>query len=142
MIVFDLRCGNGHVFEAWFGTSADFEEQQRRGLVCCPVCASCDVGKAVMAPAVGAKGNQIVTDTERKAALKRMAEAQAEIEAGCDYVGNRFVTEARSRHASGGLGAGKPGLIGEATIADAIDLIDDGIPVQALPFRPRAAADA
>jgi len=26
MIVFDLSCGSGHVFEAWFGSSADFEK--------------------------------------------------------------------------------------------------------------------
>ncbi len=28
MIVFDLRCSGGHVFEAWFGSSAAYEEQR------------------------------------------------------------------------------------------------------------------
>jgi hypothetical protein len=58
MIVFDLKCGDGHVFEAWFGSTRDYESQQARGLVSCPLCGNGDVVKAVMAPAVSAKSNQ------------------------------------------------------------------------------------
>jgi hypothetical protein len=57
MIVFDLQCDHSHRFEGWFGSSSDYEEQQLRGLVTCPECGSGEVSKAVMAPAVGAKGN-------------------------------------------------------------------------------------
>ncbi len=57
MIVFDLQCDHSHRFEGWFGSSSDYEEQQLRGLVTCPECGSGEVVKAVMAPAVGAKGN-------------------------------------------------------------------------------------
>lgn len=60
MIVFDLQCvGHGHRFEGWFGSSADYESQSARGLVSCPSCGSDDVVKAVMAPNVGRKGNQV-----------------------------------------------------------------------------------
>jgi hypothetical protein len=38
MIVFDLRCGAGHVFEAWFGSNADWEAQRASGQVACPLC--------------------------------------------------------------------------------------------------------
>ncbi len=59
MIVFDLRCSpTGHVFEAWFGSSADYESQRQRGLVSCPLCGSDGIEKAVMAPRIGAKGDQ------------------------------------------------------------------------------------
>ncbi len=58
MIVFDLRCQHGHVFEAWFGSTDDFESQQKRGLVSCPICGDAGVEKALMAPRIGAKGNQ------------------------------------------------------------------------------------
>ncbi|WP_239805618.1 DUF1178 family protein [Croceicoccus hydrothermalis] len=59
MIVFDLSCqSNDHRFEAWFRSSADFERQKRDGLLMCPQCGSTDVEKAVMAPAVGRKGNR------------------------------------------------------------------------------------
>ena len=58
MIVFDLRCGHGHVFEAWFGSSAAYEEQRAGGMIACPMCGSAEIGKAVMAPNVAAKGNR------------------------------------------------------------------------------------
>ncbi len=58
MIVFDLQCEGGHRFEGWFGSSSDYERQHTAGLIACPQCASTVVGKAVMAPAVGRKGNQ------------------------------------------------------------------------------------
>ena len=38
MIVFDLRCANGHVFEAWFAGGTAFEEQAAAGHVRCPIC--------------------------------------------------------------------------------------------------------
>ena len=64
MIVFDLECpttenGGGHKFEGWFGSSDDFAQQQARGLVTCPVCGSAEVGKALMAPNLARKGNQL-----------------------------------------------------------------------------------
>lgn len=57
MIVFDLSCANGHVFEAWFGSTEDYDGQRKRGLVTCPICGASDVTKAVMAPNVAPKGN-------------------------------------------------------------------------------------
>lgn len=63
MIVFDLKCGLGHEFEAWFRSSDHYEEQLAYDEVECPHCGSADVSKAVMAPNVGAKGN---SSTARK----------------------------------------------------------------------------
>lgn len=40
MIVYDLYCENGHVFEGWFDDSADYRSQKDRGLITCPVCDS------------------------------------------------------------------------------------------------------
>ena len=60
MIVYDLACKPAdHRFEGWFGSSADFDDQQARGLLCCPVCGSAAVAKAVMAPNLGRKANQM-----------------------------------------------------------------------------------
>jgi len=59
MIIFDLICQDGaHQFEGWFGSSGDFEQQQRDGMIICPTCGCVRVKKAMMAPNVGAKGNQ------------------------------------------------------------------------------------
>ncbi|MWY28932.1 DUF1178 family protein, partial [Francisella tularensis] len=38
MKVLDLRCANDHRFEGWFGSDADLQSQQERGLLTCPVC--------------------------------------------------------------------------------------------------------
>ncbi|HPX57278.1 MAG TPA: DUF1178 family protein [Syntrophales bacterium] len=42
MIVYDLKCENGHKFEGWFHDSAAFEDQNARKLISCPVCGSCN----------------------------------------------------------------------------------------------------
>lgn len=142
MIVFDLKCGQGHVFEAWFGSSADYEAQRARGLVACPLCNSAEVDKAVMAPAVPAKSNQqgdrrpvASGDDDRMA---RLLALQREMEAKSDYVGSRFAAEARALHEAGEARA----IHGEATVAEARALAEDGVPVMPLPFRPLARSDA
>lgn len=60
MIVYDLECrGGSHRFEGWFKSSGDFASQQERGLLTCPTCGSADVGKALQAPRLARKGNQL-----------------------------------------------------------------------------------
>ena len=52
MILYHLGCDADHVFESWFRDSAAFDDQQRQGLLACPVCRSTHVTKTIMAPAV------------------------------------------------------------------------------------------
>ena len=52
MIRYALACDGGHPFEAWFGSSSDYDDQAARGLVECPFCGSHGVAKQIMAPAV------------------------------------------------------------------------------------------
>ena len=61
MIAFDLGCTGGHVFEAWFRSSADYEAQAAAALIPCPQCGNTAVAKAVMAPNIGRKGNQLTS---------------------------------------------------------------------------------
>ncbi|HEV2747987.1 MAG TPA: DUF1178 family protein [Allosphingosinicella sp.] len=142
MIVFDLRCtASGHVFEAWFGSSADYEDQRRRGLVICPLCSTLGVEKAVMAPRVGTKGNRagaaeptemVSTDPEGvKAVLAAMAAAQKKMLENSDFVGDRFAEEARAMHV-GEVAARS--IHGRATPAQTESLVEDGIGIAPLPF--------
>jgi hypothetical protein len=143
MIVFDLKCADqGHVFEAWFGSSDDYEDQRRRGLVQCPLCGTERIGKAVMAPRVGAKGNQAVvappqtelcvsSDPEMKAMLAAVAQMQKKLLENSSYVGERFAEEARAIHL--GEADGRP-IHGRATREQAESLIEEGIAVAPLPF--------
>lgn len=144
MIVFDLKCSREHVFEAWFDSSSAFETQKAQGFVECPICGCPEITKAVMAPAVPAKGNQQPSDADRKEQLRRLAAYQAEVESRCDYVGTSFVSEARARAGRPESKAGEAtrGIIGEASISDAMALVSEGIEIAPLPFRIRQKADA
>ncbi len=50
MLVLNLACEAGHGFEGWFGSAADFESQQQRGLLSCPLCNSVQVRRMPSAP--------------------------------------------------------------------------------------------
>lgn len=136
MIAFDLKCApQGHVFEGWFGSTADYDDQQARGLVSCPLCGSLEVAKAVMAPSVGAKGNKAGISSADPASVKRMlaalASEQKKMLETSEHVGDRFADEARAIH----LGeADARAIHGRATPAQAESLAEDGIPVAPLPF--------
>lgn len=131
MIVFDLRCGRGDVFEAWFASTAAFDDQRERGLVACPVCGDVAVEKAVMAPRVAAKGNRGVAPAAAKAMLKALASAQADALRDSRWVGDRFASEARAMH----LGEqSRETIHGVATASEAQSLSEEGIAVTPLPL--------
>jgi len=133
MIVFDLKCASGHVFEAWFGSSSDYDDQRTRGLVSCPMCGNKTVEKAVMAPNVAAKGNRQaeVTSAVVKAAMATLAKAQQQALANSEWVGTAFASRARAMHT--GEEDHAP-IHGQASIEEAKALVEDGVPVAPLPF--------
>ncbi|MFS0738769.1 DUF1178 family protein [Sphingomonas sp. 1P06PA] len=145
MILFDLRCDGGHVFEGWFGSSADYDTQQERGLIDCPICGSVEVGKAVMAPSVPAKGNArpasmpLATGDPKamKAMMAALASAQAKLLDGSEHVGSRFADEARAIHEGD---APDRRIHGQASLAEAKALVADGVPVAPLPLPVRDPA--
>ena len=141
MIVFDLKCTTGHVFEAWFASSEAFQDQKARSLLSCPMCGAPDIDKAVMAPNVPTKGNQrpeagmnMVSDSaaasaEMKAMITKIAAAQAEIIKKSQWVGRDFAQKARAMDA----GEMDHALIHGQTSADeARELLEDGISVMPL----------
>jgi hypothetical protein len=140
MIVFDLQCAGGqHRFEGWFSSSQDYASQQERGLVTCPVCGSGEVMKAVMAPAVGRKGNQApalptksTTDAAAAPAVPApapAAQAQAEAIKSSTWVGDSFADDARAMHY--GEKDAAP-IHGQATPNEARELLEEGIAVAPL----------
>ncbi len=144
MIVFDLQCDGGHVFEAWFGSSGDYTDQQKRGLLSCPVCGVSGVQKAVMAPNVSAKGNRgssgaalpVIKEEgpspgEVKALIAALAKAQTELLSNSQWVGRDFDQKARAMDAGE---IDKATIHGEVSPKEAQALIDDEIGVVALPF--------
>ncbi len=135
MIVFDLKCTRTHVFEAWFGSSSDYEDQRARGLLCCPICGDADITKAVMAPNIPAKGNRAPATAaaapDPKALMAALAQVQSKMLEGSQWVGLSFADKARAMHA--GEESVAP-IHGQASIAEAKALIEDGVPVAPLPL--------
>jgi hypothetical protein len=149
MIRYALSCEAGHAFESWFPSSDSFDDQVARGLVACPVCASPKVAKQLMAPALGRRSEapslpapaeapaapepvRLMSEPERqvRAMLKALHEHVARTS---DNVGPRFADEARKMH----YGETEQRAIhGEASLAEASALLEEGIAVQPLPPLP------
>jgi hypothetical protein len=162
MIVFTLRCRDGHEFETWFRDGATYERQARRGLVACPECGSTEVEKAVMAPRLGrsTKSDPAPREARQETAPEAVATPPAAVtvpdrpptpaefrralqvlrsyvETNCENVGKGFAAEARRIH----KGEAKArGIYGDATPAEAEKLAEDGIEVAAIPWVPTSDA--
>ncbi|RHW16996.1 DUF1178 family protein [Sphingomonas gilva] len=127
MIAFDLRCGTGHVFEAWFASSDAFEDQRARKLVECPVCGDSGVEKAVTAARLSGTGET----PDPKTALRALAKAQARALEDSQWVGKDFAAKARAMHDGE---APHARIHGQATPEEAKALVADGVPVAPLPL--------
>ena len=153
MIAFDLNCSNGHQFEGWFASSADFDTQKSSGLLACPTCNDGRIQKALSVPNVPRKGNQRAvslpsvapTATETKAdaqapealppavaeLVQKLARAQTEMLDKSQWVGGNFAETARAIH----YGEEPDRLIhGETSSGEAKALVEEGIGIAPLLF--------
>lgn len=130
MIRYALHCQAEHPFEAWFGSSADYDTQAERGLIECPFCGSREVKKQIMAPAVAGTKKRAAPEQLRAMMMEAAAAARNKIEAEFDYVGDSFAREARDIH--DGVAPDRA-IYGEATPAEARALMEDGVNVAPLP---------
>ncbi|OHB39079.1 MAG: hypothetical protein A2882_08620 [Phenylobacterium sp. RIFCSPHIGHO2_01_FULL_70_10] len=135
MIRYALACEHGHEFEGWFGSSSDFDDQQARGLLECPVCDSKSVRKQIMAPAVaGTKRNTPDLPPKARAMMmEALGKVRRHVEENFDYVGDAFAREARAIHEGR---SEDRGIYGEASPAEVKALVEDGVPVAPLPPEP------
>ena len=129
MIVFDLKClDGGEVFEGWFSSGADFDEQTARGLLQCPYCGSAKVEKAPMAPLVGRSAGP---KADLKNMMAELASLQTKMLDQSEWVGDDLPDTARAMH----LGEIEPRAVhGKATAEETKSLIEEGVPVLPLPL--------
>lgn len=140
MIRYALACDRSHVFEGWFSTSADFDDQQDRGLLSCPVCATKAVTKQIMAPSI-AGTKRTVSDLSPKAhsmMMETLTKVRQHVEDNFDYVGDSFAAEARAIHEGT---SEQRGIYGEASPVEVKALVADGVPVAPLPPPPPKKTD-
>jgi hypothetical protein len=130
MILFALRCTQGHEFEGWFRDGSGFDAQLEAAEIACPHCGETTVEKAVMAPRLGRSRPAKPALAEMRKAL---TELRRQVEAHCDYVGPRFAEEARRIH----YGETDPrGIYGEASQEESRALADEGISFGQIPWLP------
>jgi hypothetical protein len=153
MITFDLNCSNGHQFEGWFASSADFDAQKSSGLLACPTCNDSMIQKALSVPNVPRKGNQrpallpsvapaaaeTVADAPANAILppamaelvQKLARAQSEMLDKSQWVGGNFAETARAIY----YGEEPDRLIhGETSSDEAKALVEEGVGIAPLLF--------
>lgn len=142
MKVLDLKCAQQHVFEGWFASEEDFQQQRGRGLVSCPLCGDASVDKQLSAPRLnlGAAPEPsapsqpaaeslpaVAGEASQQAAwLRGMREAVARTE----DVGERFAEVARQMH-HGEIE--ERGIRGRTSAREAVQLLEEGIAVLPLP---------
>lgn len=132
MILFQLRCANDHEFEGWFRDNAGFDAQSAAGEIACPICASTQVGKAIMAPRLNkATGQALDAQGAAREVRRLLSDLRQKVEENCDYVGEKFPDEARKIHY--GDTEARP-IYGEASPEEAKDLQDEGIAVVSVPW--------
>lgn len=163
MILYQIRCVNDHEFEAWFRSSASYDEQATAGDVECPFCGETHVAKAPMAPRIGkgalgdaptlqGKANDgdlehapanmgAATATDERRAqdlaqqiLRAVDKLRDHVEENFEDVGDDFAKEARKIHKGD---SDERGIYGSATEDEAGEMADDGIEFLRLPTTPR-----
>jgi hypothetical protein len=144
MIKYALACEQAHAFESWFPSSDAFETQRKRGFVTCPFCNSAKVEKQIMAPSVARTDKApapaapetqpvaVLSEKERdiRAALRALRE---HVLKNSENVGKGFVEEARKMHYGE---TEERSIYGEADIAEARALLEEGIDVLPIPVVP------
>lgn len=149
MIRFTLCCAQDHSFEGWFRSNEDFDTQSEARLIECPMCGSSSVSKALMAPSVSTSRTQesrkssskpedqdVLTLSHGQNQQEIMAQMRIlakKLKDGAEYVGDKFAIEARKIHDGE---ADARGIYGEATIAEAQGLAEDGIDFLPIPSFP------
>lgn len=155
MKVLDLQCEQQHLFEGWFGSEEDFQNQLGRQLVSCPMCASTSVTKRLSAPRLnlGATAparadvasapepapteppqQMLALNPEQAQTLQQLQAAYLsmvrQVVENTEDVGDRFASEARKIHEGQ---APERGIRGHATPDEAQALAEEGIAVVPLP---------
>lgn len=149
MKVLNLQCAHEHIFEGWFASEEDFQDQLGRGLVECPMCGDQGVRKLPSAPrlnlshppaatepaqAGAAPASQVVAQMDpgiRAELQKAWIQLARHVMANTEDVGERFADEARRIHHGD---SPERGIRGQATSEQTRELLEEGIEVLPLPL--------
>lgn len=84
MIVYDLKCADGHKFEGWFQDITAFEEQKNRKLISCPICGN--LSAEVVLPSITVMGR----DNKREKGRERELSPQKALRILHEFIDKNF----------------------------------------------------
>lgn len=131
MIKYRLTCTEGHDFESWFASSAEYDRLDQAGLLSCAVCGGEGVSKAIMAPQVASSTEAAPLSQPASPAEQAVRRLREKVERDADNVGKDFAKQARMIHSGD---APERAIYGQAKPAEVRGLLQDGIPVLPLPW--------
>jgi len=137
MVIYEFRCKDGHEFEGEFPTIAEYERQQKAGMVACPLCDSRDLEKLISRVNINTQG--AVADKKPEKAERQSPKMvdQRYLMAAKEKlldVGNEFPDEARRmyhdpEYTRERLGK-KEGIIGSCSPDEQKALVEEGLPIE------------
>ncbi|MEI7670585.1 MAG: DUF1178 family protein [Deltaproteobacteria bacterium] len=100
MIIYDLKCRDGHKFEGWFKDRGAFDEQRLQKLIACPVCGTTETVLIPSSVAVMGRDNRSASTATPKGEppLKLIRALQEYIHNNFDNVGGKFAEVALRIH--------------------------------------------
>lgn len=131
MIAYDLSCENGHTFEGWFENTRAYQQQQKKGLVSCPVCNSTCIDR--IPSTFGIKSSPLPSSrSPANPSLEKLGRQIYDfMDKNFDNVGSDFAKEALKIH----YGASEPRNIrGVSTDQEEQTLRDEGVKFFKLPL--------
>ena len=152
--VFNLQCDAGHLFEGWFGSHDDYDAQQARGLISCPMCQSAQIKKMPSAPRINssktlvpaseypsAEGASAQARATASSALKETPSQLQQLQAtmlshlraavnSAEDVGEAFAQEARAIHEGDAQARSIRGIASEQ---ERQELAEEGIAIMQVP---------
>ena len=102
MIKYHLKCECGVEFESWFSNSKEYDRLEKKKLLSCQCGKSNKISKQLMAPQVLSKKQETSKTSKQelfyKTVNKKLRDLREYVEKNAEYVGDNFVSEARSIH--------------------------------------------
>ncbi len=136
MIKYQLICKDCKLtFDSWFASSDEFEKLKKKKYLNCHNCDSFKIEKTIMRPNVLSKKSDLENLNIKDKDLnikKTIKDYQNFIKENFDYVGDNFTYEARSIHYD--KKKRKKGIFGKATKQDVLELKEEGIETQSIPW--------
>ena len=133
VIIYDLKCRDGHKFEGWFKDRVAFDEQQQQKLIACPVCGNRETVLIPSSAVVRGRDSQSAATASQNGEppLKLFRAVQEYIHKNFDNVGEKFAEVALRIHHGEEEGRN---IRGTATGSEEEALREEGVPFIKMPL--------